>query len=291
MSRMTGKPPRYRFEMVKRALRQHWGLDLRRGGEMKDGDPRHNGRWAAEYSKTGFVVSGELPRRGFGYARYASLARVVRYYELAKVIRTLVPLAERDTTDGHVQPILGSTRSGARDLGRPDGSRGARVGDPPRDRADPGVVGAAQGSQVTAPDWYNLLAAKRGAPAGWRWFELRAVDNGSEGGAILIRGVVCTTMYKSGPAKGLPNWTKADNSTEQLHVTTDAELEQLRAAWEIETGKCQACGGTGQRTVSISIDGTRTQMCKRCRGSGEASPIDCMAPSISSGSPAADGTF
>lgn len=55
---------RYRFAEVSAALRAHWGLALYRGGEM--GDDEHDGRWDVTYSRTGFVVYGDIPGKGHG---------------------------------------------------------------------------------------------------------------------------------------------------------------------------------------------------------------------------------
>ena len=82
--RSKPKPKRYAFDEVRAALHEGWGLALRRGGEMGDGE--HDGRWDSAYSKTGFVVGGDLPRRGYGYQRFRSLAHVVSYWELADEI-------------------------------------------------------------------------------------------------------------------------------------------------------------------------------------------------------------
>ena len=75
---------RYGFDEVRAALHGGWGLTLHRGGSMTD--LGHDGRWDAAYSKTGFVVGGNLPRRGYGYERYRSLANVVAAWDLAKSI-------------------------------------------------------------------------------------------------------------------------------------------------------------------------------------------------------------
>lgn len=75
---------RYAFAEVRAALRSHWGLSLHRGGEMGDG--RHDGRWDTAYSRTGYVVGGQLPGLGHGYRRFATLADVVTGCDLAAVI-------------------------------------------------------------------------------------------------------------------------------------------------------------------------------------------------------------
>jgi hypothetical protein len=75
---------RYRFAEVSVALRKHWGLALYRGGEMGDG--KHDGRWDVTYSRTGFVVYGDLPGKGHGGVRYETLAQVVASCGLTEVI-------------------------------------------------------------------------------------------------------------------------------------------------------------------------------------------------------------
>jgi hypothetical protein len=76
---------RYRFAEVSSALHEHWGLALYRGGAMGDG--KHDGRWDVTYSRTGFVVYGDLPGRGHGGLRYKALAQVVTSCSLAEVIK------------------------------------------------------------------------------------------------------------------------------------------------------------------------------------------------------------
>lgn len=75
---------RYAFDEVRAALKKHWGLSLHRGGELTD--LGRDGRWDKAYSKTGFVVGGNLPGLGYGYIRYRSLVDVVRSCDLAGVI-------------------------------------------------------------------------------------------------------------------------------------------------------------------------------------------------------------
>lgn len=77
---------RYTFDKVKAAIREAWGFQLRR--PMRP-DARYDGRWDASYSRTGLIVSGNRPGRGYGHWRYRSLAHIVRVYELEGVIATL----------------------------------------------------------------------------------------------------------------------------------------------------------------------------------------------------------
>lgn len=116
-------------------------------------------------------------------------------------------------------------------------------------------------------DFYNLIAAERGLPEGWRWFHVRAVD----GGDSIVTGAVCTMLFKSGPRKGRPNWDKRDRSTQREIVVTREQLQERRAQWERDTGKCVQCFGTKAEFASwSSIEGTKTRPCRRCKETGVA---------------------
>ena len=75
---------RYGFDAVRAALRQHWGLSLHKGGELSD--LGRDGRWDVAYSKTGYVVGGNLPGLGHGYRRFRSLRDVVRVCDLTDAL-------------------------------------------------------------------------------------------------------------------------------------------------------------------------------------------------------------
>lgn len=75
---------RYTFDQVRAALHDHWGLSLHRGGDLTD--LGKDGRWDTAYSKTGYVVGGQLPGRGYGHQRFQSLSAVVKGCDLIKVL-------------------------------------------------------------------------------------------------------------------------------------------------------------------------------------------------------------
>lgn len=78
---------RYTFDEVREALAQGWGLRLYRGGDLTD--LGRDGRFDTAYSKTGFVVGGQLPGEGYGYRHFKTLARVVHVSELEKDIEKI----------------------------------------------------------------------------------------------------------------------------------------------------------------------------------------------------------
>jgi len=88
---------RYAFNEVRTALHSHWGLKLYRGRELGDGE--HDGRWDTSYSKTGYIVGGQLPGLGHGYRRFTTLASIVEACDLSTTIeRDRRSLNERSTS-------------------------------------------------------------------------------------------------------------------------------------------------------------------------------------------------
>lgn len=75
---------RYTFDEVRAALHEYWGLSLHRGSRDR-ADGSRDGRWDTYHSTTGFIVNGQLPRRGYGSQRYRSLVDVVAAWDLTKV--------------------------------------------------------------------------------------------------------------------------------------------------------------------------------------------------------------
>ena len=113
------------------------------------------------------------------------------------------------------------------------------------------------------PDWFALIAHQRGLPSTWGWFHAEFKGDETHG-VFVIRGAVCTERFKRGPRKGRLNWSKRTDEREII-VTRD-ELQQAKAAWETDTGRCFNCGGTGQTVASVHVSGERTyRPCKRCR--------------------------
>lgn len=75
---------RYSFDEVRAALDKEWGFSIQRGD--KEGDGKHDGRWDVTHSKTGYIVSGNMPGLGYRHRYFRSLSAIVRACELAKII-------------------------------------------------------------------------------------------------------------------------------------------------------------------------------------------------------------
>lgn len=110
-------------------------------------------------------------------------------------------------------------------------------------------------------DFYNLLASERGVAKGWRWFDLKVLgDHKSprEQTSFQIRGAVYLGETRTGRGK----WDKA---TTREFVISFTEYDARVERWQIETGRCGWCFGSGSESLGSS--GTRT--CSRCAGTGK----------------------
>ena len=74
----------YTFDEVRVALREHWGYSLQRGGSSTDLE--RDGHGDTSYSKTGYIISGNMPGYGYRHKHYRSLAAIVRGCDLTNVI-------------------------------------------------------------------------------------------------------------------------------------------------------------------------------------------------------------
>lgn len=117
-------------------------------------------------------------------------------------------------------------------------------------------------------DFYNLLAIDRGAAPGWRWFDLKVLgDHKSprEQTSFQMRGAVYLGETRTGRGK----W---DKSTTREFVICFTEYDARVARWQLETGRCGWCFGSGSE--SAGSGGVRT--CSRCKGTGK--PAEDPAP-------------
>lgn len=137
------------------------------------------------------------------------------------------------------------------------------------------TVLAPKAERPKAPDWWLLIAQQRGVPEGWRWVSLEVLDTKVPRAQAhnLITGAVYSTLLKSGPRKGEPNFKKPDPGTERRLVISFAELDAFCAQWERETGTCSKCIGSGEELARYSsVDGSTYRTCSRCRGTGKVVP-------------------
>ena len=119
---------------------------------------------------------------------------------------------------------------------------------------------------MTAPDIYAIAARKvHNLPASWQPVIYGCLDRGL--GFYLI-GAVPIGTFSRGPRKGQPKFPPK-NKLQQVVISAD-EKKQAQIEWEIETGFCSHCGGSGKQVKSISIkEGTTYRDCVACNGTGK----------------------
>lgn len=121
------------------------------------------------------------------------------------------------------------------------------------------------------PDWFNLIAAQRGLPAGWSWFHSEWKGDGDHA-VMIVKGGVAGHVYARGPNKGKPNPKKRTDVSEMI-VTRD-NLIAIKHQWQVKTGLCAECYGEGKRIAGVSMRDGKTERtyrdCKACGASGKA---------------------
>jgi hypothetical protein len=103
-------------------------------------------------------------------------------------------------------------------------------------------------------------------PEDWLAHKWEKVGNG-----FLVSGCVCTEVYKRGPRKGQPNFSKRDKTTDMVAVISYEAADAFRLEWEQETELCSRCMGKKQIVNAWHhINGTTYRDCPRCKGTGQA---------------------
>lgn len=83
-----------------------------------------------------------------------------------------------------------------------------------------------------------------------------------------LTGMVAPPKTK-GPNKGRPNWKNGDRNTKFVCIIPVSEHEQWLKTWELKTGKCSGCEGTGKALAQWSvIKGSEYRECSKCKGTG-----------------------
>lgn len=122
---------------------------------------------------------------------------------------------------------------------------------------------------MARPHVFNLIAADRGMPPGWRWTRWRRSDDDS--GAGIVTGAVPQRVFTRGPRKGEPDWRGATHEA-TIVITKADEMARLER-WEAETGECSRCDA-GREVIGWSKEsGVKTRSCVRCRGTGKAPSV------------------
>lgn len=116
----------------------------------------------------------------------------------------------------------------------------------------------------TIADVWDLAAIKVGLP-GWVAYQWKRADGGS-----IVVGCVPLVLFKSGPRKGKPNYSKPAPGSLRTVIVTDADMDAHAKQYEEITGLCFNCHGSGQVNVGWSREtGPKMADCKCCKASGK----------------------
>lgn len=150
-----------------------------------------------------------------------------------------------------------------------------------------GVVGAVElgaepGPKVEPmfkrPDYFNLYAIKRGVPEGWEWKELKALGDMPEKDRARqysqMTGYVHNgARFATGKRAGQLKPRSPVPGTERTIIFSMAEFDAFLREWELETGKCHHCDGTGQAWDGWNAEkGNSYRDCTHCFKTGKAHP-------------------
>ena len=110
-----------------------------------------------------------------------------------------------------------------------------------------------------------------GLPKDWTAFMWKAVGDKETTGYTEMEGGVYKTAYASGKNKGSLNYSKPEPGTKAKVVLPCKVHAAWLLQWEVETGHCHQCHGTGRQNWGWSAaKGTRHRACDRCNETGRA---------------------
>ena len=107
----------------------------------------------------------------------------------------------------------------------------------------------------------EVARRKVGAPSEWEVFAWEMIGDTND---FVVTGGIPRLLTR-GPRKGQKTW----DGPSQKAVVTQSELHAEHARYELATGKCGDCFGSGEVFAGWSVsEGTRMKSCRRCGGSG-----------------------
>jgi hypothetical protein len=107
------------------------------------------------------------------------------------------------------------------------------------------------------------------------WEKLGVTNGGRDFTHIAVHGAVYDVKIKRGPRKGQPNYRKPSPGTEASVMLLRQELDDWLRQWELETGHCHNCAGTGYAWSGWTAGiGTRYRPCRACDASGKPAPVE-----------------
>jgi hypothetical protein len=125
---------------------------------------------------------------------------------------------------------------------------------------------AVQVGPVQPPD-FRLMVARRHAGEGddWFWAGMEFIGDNLTGGVLIWGGIPNIDHM------GEKRWTGV--RTEKVFVSEE-QVHEEALMWESQTGKCSACGGSGQAHIRWHHEtGNQYSECGRCVGTGKAKEV------------------
>lgn len=118
-------------------------------------------------------------------------------------------------------------------------------------------------------DFFELAAREKAhLPETWRVFHWQVLGHARVTLGYRLVGAVAPPKTR-GKYKGKPNFDKLDKSTIRDVILLKAEYDSFVARWEVETGNCSRCQGSGQESAGWNVtDGPAYRPCSQCGATG-----------------------
>lgn len=121
-------------------------------------------------------------------------------------------------------------------------------------------------TKYSRPHFWEEVAKRKVGDPKWEWYRSEVIGEHD----FLLEGGEPRLISK-GPRKGQRSWKHLSPTQIKKVVVTEAEIKQAEADYERDTGKCHACGGTGQEWWGWDrATGDKVKPCRRCEATGNA---------------------
>lgn len=120
------------------------------------------------------------------------------------------------------------------------------------------------------------LRVEHSLPENFHFYKWECFPHNGKTIYVEYTGAIVNAVYKSGPKKGQPNFSKSTGDRE-FQVTMEQEARWM-ADYEQETGNCSSCEGKKQEWAGWSAaEWHKFRECRKCKGSGKAASLAACA--------------
>lgn len=110
-------------------------------------------------------------------------------------------------------------------------------------------------------------------PSDWQAYSWEAKGDDRETGWTVLKGGVYRHKRERGERKGEADFRKPEPGTEATLSLANAEHEAWLAQWQVDTGHCSRCRGTGHAFSGWDHKkGTAYRPCTKCNATGLCPP-------------------